>query len=329
MGIRHPRLVVGHVGFLVSLCESLGLSQRASLFLLSSVADLRHGEEGLSRTRQKAQETALLPGPAGPGGVGNEGEPSLGEEEVLASWERYLVRAGPSALGVRSPEEIRDRLLRKERLSEEGGRLEKALELVSRLAQVRGAADEAITQARGLVSQDSALAELEGLRQTLDALSFYQADVPVVLDFGLARGFFYYTGTVFEVWGESGEGAPPLGGGGRYDGLVAALGGTEEVSAMGFAWTLERVVEALAQTDGSDQSDGREVTRLIRPTEPAAMPRALAQAEALRRQGIAAELEVTPRSLEESLAYARDRGFEKVVSVSVQGGVQETGVHES
>jgi histidyl-tRNA synthetase len=35
-----------------------------------------------------------------------------------------------------------------------------------------------------------------------------------------------------------------MGGGGRYDDLVKALGG-DDVPALGFAYTLERVIEAL------------------------------------------------------------------------------------
>ena len=40
------------------------------------------------------------------------------------------------------------------------------------------------------------------------------------------------------------EGGPSLGGGGRYDGLVRALGGGD-VPAMGFAYNMESVLEAL------------------------------------------------------------------------------------
>ena len=63
------------------------------------------------------------------------------------------------------------------------------------------------------------------------------------LDVGLARGIAYYTGAIFEMYAGP-EGGPSLGGGGRYDGLVRALGG-DDVPAMGFAYNMESVLEAL------------------------------------------------------------------------------------
>ncbi len=55
----------------------------------------------------------------------------------------------------------------------------------------------------------------------------------VVLDRSLARGFDYYTGTIFEIKDTSGEGLKTLAGGGRYDNLTA-LFGNDAVSGIGF-----------------------------------------------------------------------------------------------
>ena len=43
---------------------------------------------------------------------------------------------------------------------------------------------------------------------------------------------------VFEIVSD-GDAAAALGGGGRYDGLVQALGGSESVPAMGFAYNVK------------------------------------------------------------------------------------------
>jgi len=61
----------------------------------------------------------------------------------------------------------------------------------------------------------------------------------------LVRGLDYYTRTTFEYAGlglESAQNA--LGGGGRYDGLVAALGGPD-TPGVGFALGVERILLAL------------------------------------------------------------------------------------
>ncbi|MCA9366162.1 histidine--tRNA ligase [Candidatus Kaiserbacteria bacterium] len=57
----------------------------------------------------------------------------------------------------------------------------------------------------------------------------------VVFDKSLARGFDYYTGTVFEFFDTSTENKRALLGGGRYDNLTALFGG-ETVSGVGFGF---------------------------------------------------------------------------------------------
>jgi ATP phosphoribosyltransferase regulatory subunit len=64
----------------------------------------------------------------------------------------------------------------------------------------------------------------------------------IVFDLGLARGLGYYTGSVFDVLDPAlGE---PLGGGGRYDDLLARFG--RPLPAVGFALHVDRLHLALA-----------------------------------------------------------------------------------
>ena len=64
----------------------------------------------------------------------------------------------------------------------------------------------------------------------------------VTLDLGLVRGISYYTGVVFTLSHGSDGRDGLLGSGGRYDGLVRALGGSENVPALGFAYNLEEMI---------------------------------------------------------------------------------------
>jgi histidyl-tRNA synthetase len=76
-------------------------------------------------------------------------------------------------------------------------------------------------------------------------------DIPYTLNPYLVRGLDYYTRTVFEFLPKKVEGTKAqatLLAGGRYDGLVEALGG-RPTPACGFAFGMERIVKALEAAD--------------------------------------------------------------------------------
>jgi len=72
-----------------------------------------------------------------------------------------------------------------------------------------------------------------------------EINVPYILNPYLVRGLDYYTKTVFEIIAEDdGKRQSSLGGGGRYDDLVEALGGAP-TPAIGVALGIERIMEQL------------------------------------------------------------------------------------
>ena len=66
------------------------------------------------------------------------------------------------------------------------------------------------------------------------------------IDHGLVRGLDYYTRTAFEVHDKSLGAQSALGGGGRYDGLIEALGGPS-TPGVGFSIGLDRVMLVLEE----------------------------------------------------------------------------------
>jgi histidyl-tRNA synthetase len=74
-----------------------------------------------------------------------------------------------------------------------------------------------------------------------------QLNIPFVEDPKLVRGLDYYGHTVFEIHADmEGFGSQnALGGGGRYDALISEMGGPN-VSGMGFAFGMERLLLAIA-----------------------------------------------------------------------------------
>jgi len=77
-------------------------------------------------------------------------------------------------------------------------------------------------------------------------------------DHGLVRGLDYYTRTAFEVHDRSLGAQSALGGGGRYDGLIEALGGAA-TPGVGFSIGLDRVMMVLEERGSGAAESGAEV----------------------------------------------------------------------
>jgi len=94
--------------------------------------------------------------------------------------------------------------------------------------------------------------------------------VPYVLNPRLVRGLDYYTRTVFEWVNTDAQGAQnAVCSGGRYDGLIAQLGG-ESTPGVGFAMGVERVVKLLIQAERAPPAAVADVYVVVSGTQAAA-----------------------------------------------------------
>jgi len=105
---------------------------------------------------------------------------------------------------------------------------------------------------------DDCRTHFDAVQKGLDALG-----VVYELDPRLVRGLDYYTRTAFEVHDLARGAQSALGGGGRYDGLVEAIGGPA-VPGVGFSAGLERILNALEEQGRRPvfQADGVFVARM-------------------------------------------------------------------
>jgi len=108
--------------------------------------------------------------------------------------------------------------------------------------QLRSALDAAPKIGESLC--DACREHFEAVRSYLDAYG-----VPYALDATLVRGLDYYTRTTFEFVGPEENVNSTICGGGRYDGLVAAVGGGD-TPGIGFGAGLERLLLAI-EREGS------------------------------------------------------------------------------
>ncbi len=125
--------------------------------------------------------------------------------------------------------------------------------------------------------------------------------VPYKLNAFMVRGLDYYTRTTFElITGDLGA-QSAVGAGGRYDGLVAQLGGPK-ISGIGFAVGLERLTLLLEQA-GGPRADGG-IDLFIVALGESARDRAFLLAQEGRREGLAVLLDPAGRSLKAQMKQA-------------------------
>jgi histidyl-tRNA synthetase len=150
--------------------------------------------------------------------------------------------------------------------------------------------------------------------------------VPYVLDATLVRGLDYYSRTTFEFVGPDENANSTICGGGRYDGLVEAIGGPP-TPGIGFGAGLERLVLALELAGIAADPPRLDVFFVV--SEDAPRHRVLAALAELRRAGISADVDYAGRSLKGQLTQAgRTRARTVVIVSGADATVRSEGVVE-
>lgn len=318
LGITDNTIELSDVGVLHQLLNQLGLSERSILFILASIGELKSGQTGLESVREQARTLRLV------GIEGDDGELAarireMPDEEARSLLHGMIQWGEVGSLGQREPFGIVERLLTKFKGADDPGRLERGIDLVASLAEVRGGPEGSIKAAREIIaSRGLDASALDRLEETLSLIdgSVVPAD-SLVLDFGLARDIAYYTGLIFEIKHAS---LPySIAGGGRCDTLARALGSAEDIPVLGFAYTVELLEDILSSREAS-RSPNASVTRgaLLLPSN-GTYQQALKLAEELRSQGRPVEMDVCGMSLEAAISYAGRSDIGEVIQVAEDG----------
>jgi histidyl-tRNA synthetase len=162
----------------------------------------------------------------------------------------------------------------------------------------------------GSAEGDEGLAELAAIGTALRAFGVPEAQA--LFDPSVVRGLEYYTGAVFEAellgetLDEAGERVRfgSIGGGGRYDDLVARFTG-ERVPATGFSFGVSRLAAALAAS-GEAPAEARGPVVVI-AFDAAHMGEYQAAAAELRAAGLAAEVYLGASGMRAQMRYADKR----------------------
>jgi histidyl-tRNA synthetase len=287
LAVADFRLTLSHMGILTQFLEKLSLEDRLRNLLLSNLAEMR-SREGQDRLRQllaemypnfgqPEQESPLIKLFAGQ-------DPTQAKATIL----ELLDSLNIELTGNRSEDEIVDRLLTKIKRRDCTKEIDQALNFMADLCQMQGAPLSIFGQIQAFLDKyqcdNQALRELQEILQLLRAYGIDESKI--LIDLGMDKDFQYYTGIVFEV------GHPALGdentfcGGGRYDNLVADLGGIP-TPATGCSFDLDLLLLALKQENKFTPHESL-ATVLVLANDSFAY--GIQVATALRQAGISVEL---------------------------------------
>jgi histidyl-tRNA synthetase len=168
---------------------------------------------------------------------------------------------------------------------------------------------------------DACRVHFERVRAQLDRYG-----VPYVLDPTLVRGLDYYSRTTFEFIAPFDNANSSICGGGRYDGLVEAIGGPP-TPGIGFGAGLERLLLALELESVASEPTRLDVFFVVGDGAP--REQVLGAVAELRRAGIATDVDYAGRSLKGQLTQAgRTRARTVVVVTGTDAAVRREGAGE-
>jgi histidyl-tRNA synthetase len=159
------------------------------------------------------------------------------------------------------------------------------------LSEALGSIDEGEKIGRPFIRCVEALHEM-GLGEFVD------------VDLSIVRGLAYYTGVVFELFDAQGE-LRAICGGGRYDGLLKAIGGVD-LPAVGFGMGDVVLGELVKARGGAASVDA--VDAFLVAVTGADVPYVLGLAHQLRDAGVRVEFGLKDQSIAKQLKLASARG---------------------
>ncbi len=151
-------------------------------------------------------------------------------------------------------------------------------------------------------------AELQNSTLILVKNALKELGIKVVFDATLARGFTYYTGTIFEIFDTSSKNNRSLIGGGRYDNLTSLFGG-EPITGMGFGMgdvTMRDFLETHKLIN--DKIRPTFPTLILIPTDVTFNIESEKLAQAFRKAGVRVAVDISERSINTKFESARKNG---------------------
>ncbi len=238
-GLSAPRIMTGDPGLLRALLDSMDMPQRwrrrllmrfrrpedfrATLHAMASPDDGRR--TSVSELVDRLAEAA-----------------EAGTADAVALVERELETRGLPLVGGRKVEDIARRLLEMAQDRRTPPLSRETVVLIEDFLAISGPVQDCATALEGIAERAGDIMQ-RAVSAFMERLELLPEDGATEFATGFGRSFDYYTGFVFQIEAEINGQTVAVGGGGRYDDMLAGLGGPD-VPACGFGLHTERLLMA-------------------------------------------------------------------------------------
>ncbi len=166
-----------------------------------------------------------------------------------------------------------------------------------------------------ILEEKNAYLDSTWLVKIFELLKKYGVAEYVEYDPGIVRGLEYYTRTVFEGWDTKGE-FRAIWGGGRYDNLVADVGGRQKIPGVGFAMGDMVIAEVLKANNKYPLLNPTTSKILVTVFSPQLLTKSIETVNLLRENNFNAELYLDSETkMEKQLKYADKKAIPFVLII--------------
>ncbi|UAY51590.1 histidine--tRNA ligase [Ferruginibacter albus] len=187
--------------------------------------------------------------------------------------------------------------------------------IIEKYLLITGNNEEKLSAITSLLSDtDTGKQGIEELQFIVSAVQQYLPTANILVDFTLARGLNYYTGTIFEAKAPATVKIGSIGGGGRYDDLTG-LFGVPGIPGVGISFGVDRIYDVMEELNLFPQDLSISTQALFFNMGDAESKFAFGAMQLLRSKGIACELYHEFTKINKQFTYAEKKKIPFVIII--------------
>ena len=206
------------------------------------------------------------------------------------------------------------------------GLSESQILLIEKYIKIEGSNEEKLNKISGIVASSETgkkgIEELKFILEYLKTNSRKNSKQTITVDFTLARGLNYYTGTIYEVKAKNVE-MGSIGGGGRYDNLTG-LFGVPDIPGVGISFGLDRIYDVMNELNLFPEDINKSTQVLFFNLGVKESEYAFSLMQQLRYNGISCELFYENSKLDKQFKYAAKKNISFAIIIGSNEMEQQT-----